>query len=299
MKVELIDRIKVGNTLGEGVIWDRHTEAIWWTDIQESRLYHYNPTSKKLGYHDTPERLCSFGFTDHEDWLIAAFENGFAQYNPEKNIINWLSKPQEQYNHIRFNDGRVDRQGRFWSGTMVENDEGGTERGRLYRLDMNEKCSSVPLLEDILISNSLCWSPDSDKMYFADSANNRIDVYDFDPALGIPTNGKPFARTNDDVFPDGSTVDQDGFLWNAQWGGNRVVRYSPNGVIDYILNVPVSQPTCVAFGGPDLSWLFVTTAKDGLDDNQLANEEFAGDLLIYKTDTKGSPENIIKMRNIK
>lgn len=299
MNLELFDRIMVGNTLGEGVIWDHRTETIWWTDIQESRLYHYNLSSKKLGYYETPERLCSFGFTDDEEWFIVAFENGFAKYNPEKNIINWLSKPQEHHNQIRFNDGRVDRQGRFWSGTMVEDNNGGNVRGCLYRLDMADKKLAVPLLEDILISNSLCWSPDSKKMYFADSTNNRIDVYDFDAALGMPTNGNPFATTNEDIFPDGSTIDQEGFLWNAQWGGSRVVRYAPYGEIDFILEVPVSQPTCVAFGGSDLSWLFVTTAKDGLDNNQLANEEFAGDLLIYKTDIKGIPENIIKMRNVK
>lgn len=200
MNLELFDRIKVGNTLGEGVIWDHRTETIWWTDIQESRLYHYNPSSKKLGHYDTPERLCSFGFTDDEKWFIAAFENGFAKYNPEKNILKWLSKPLEHHNQIRFNDGRVDRQGRFWSGTMVEDNNGGDARGRLYRLDLAEKKLAVPLLEDILISNSLCWSPDSKKMYFADSTNNRIDVYDFDAALGIPTNDNTFAITNEDIF---------------------------------------------------------------------------------------------------
>lgn len=295
MKIELIDTVEVANTLGEGVLWDDRSDTVWWTDIQQSRLYQYHLSSKKIKHFETPERLCSFGFTDNENWLIAAFENGFALYNPYDGALNWVSKPQEQYNHIRFNDGRVDRQGRFWAGTMVEDNEGGLERGFLYRLNFDHEV--IPLLNDILIPNSLCWNPEGSKMYFADSTNNRIDVYDFDPIVGVPSNRKTFAKTDATIFPDGSTIDKEGYLWNAQWGGHRIVRYSPEGEIDHVLNLPVSQPTCVTFGGPDLTWLFITTAKDGLNHDQLKEQPLAGNLLIYKTEIKGLTEHYFNTRN--
>ena len=295
MKIELVDTVEVGNTLGEGVIWDLRSEKVWWTDIQKSRLYYYHLASKKLGYFNTPQRLCSFGFTNHEDWIIVAFEKGFAKYNPGDEKIEWLSQPQKSRNDIRFNDGRVDRQGRFWAGTMVEGDDAGMEQGTLYQLDLDK--GAVPILDGISISNSLCWSPSGEKMYFADSPNNRIDVYDFEQISGMPSNRKTFASTETEIFPDGSTIDAEGYLWNAQWGGSRVVRYSPEGEVDHILELQVSQPTCVAFGGPDLTWLIVTTAKDGLSDDQLNKQPLAGSLFIYKTEIKGLPEHFINTRN--
>ncbi|MDG1709451.1 MAG: SMP-30/gluconolactonase/LRE family protein [Emcibacteraceae bacterium] len=294
MSIELIETVKVGNILGECVLWDPRTTTVWWTDIEASRIYQYDPVTKDVRFYVTPERLGSFGFTNDEEWLIAAFESGFAYYNPFNGLIKWIAKPQEHLSHIRFNDGRVDRQGRFWAGTMVENSDRGPEQGCLYRLDADGQATVE--IQNVMISNSLCWSPDGKRMYFADSPKNRIDTYDFDTVSGGPSNKKFFTSTDAHIHPDGSTVDADGYLWNAQWGGSRIVRYTPSGAVDYILDLPVSQPTCVTFGGPDLSNLFVTTARADLNVDQLSEQPLAGDLLIYKTTIKGLTEPFTQMR---
>ncbi|WP_417318765.1 SMP-30/gluconolactonase/LRE family protein [Emcibacter sp.] len=291
---ELIETIPVGNILGEGVLWDSQSGTVWWTDIEASRLYHYNPENREIGHFETPERLGSFALTDKKDWFLAAFESGFARYNPVQGQVDWIARPEEDLSHTRFNDGRVDRQGRFWAGTMVEDDRSGiTERGGLYRLDPDGVAR--PQLGDISISNSLCWSPDGSRMYFADSPSHLIEVFDFDPVQGRPFNRKAFAETPEGIHPDGSTVDREGFLWNAQWGGGKVVRYSSGGDIHLVLDLPVSQPTCVAFGGRDLSLLFVTTARADLTEEQLKTEPDAGHLLIYQTNVVGLEEVRVKL----
>lgn len=291
MQSEFIEVVDVENILGESVIWDNRSQAVWWTDIERCLLYCYDPLNKECSNFDTPERIGSFAFTTEPDWLIVAFENGFAYFNPKKNLIKWISKPQENLSHIRFNDGRVDRQGRFWAGTMVENQDTQPEKACLYRLDQNGEPAVV--LQDITISNSLCWSPDGTKLYFADSPIHRINIYDFDASKGAISNKKLFAETPEHIFPDGSVTDRDGYLWNAQWGGGRVVRYTTDGKIDHIIELPVSQPTCVTFGGADLTWLFITTAKSGLSKEQLNAEPLAGSLFIYKTDIKGIPDELV------
>ncbi len=288
MQIELVETVKVGNTLGEGVIWDDRSQTVWWTDIQSFLLFRYDPIRKECTKYTTPERVCSFAFSKDQGWLIVAFETGFAHYNPEKNQTRWINRPYEHSTHIRMNDGRVDRQSRFWAGAMVENEKGQKKHSCLYRLDPSGEPATI--LEDIQISNSLCWSPDSKKLYFADSPTRRIDVFDFNASNGTVSNRKTFAVTSENIYPDGSIIDQDGYLWNAQWGGARVVRYAPDGTIDHILKMPVDQPTCVAFGGKDQSWLFITTARADLTDEKLDEQPQAGDLFIYKTDIKGIAE---------
>ena len=288
---ELINRIEVGNTLGEGVIWDHRSEVVWWTDIECCRLYRYSPATAQLNHWSTPQRLCSFGLTGASDTLIAAFADGFAYYSPATGELQWLHQLKQPGN-MRMNDGRVDRQGRFWAGGMVENPGNGeSSMASLYRLDLDclSRCEN-----NILISNSLCWSPDSTRMYFADSARRTIYSYCFDAVMGTASHREVFAQTPQGIYPDGSTVDSEGFLWNAQWGGSRVVRYTPDGDIDRIVEVAVSQPSCVAFGGPELNQLLVTSASQGLGRCQLKNDLLAGDLLIYQTDISGIAECIYK-----
>lgn len=288
MKIELIETIQVSNILGEGVVWNERTNTIWWTDIESRLLYSYDPYRKTLKKYETPERVGCFAFTEEEGWLLIAFENGIAYFNPEQNSIKWLNRFLENSSYIRLNDGRVDRQGRFWVGSLVEDEKKTKEQGKLYRIDQNG--DETALIDNVLISNSLCWSPNGTKMYFADSPSRQIVAYDFDIDTGTISNPKIFAETPEGIVPDGSVVDSEGFLWNAQWGGSRVVRYTNDGAVDHILEMPVSQPTCVAFGGPDLTWMFVTSASVDLTDDQLTDQPEAGYLFIYKTDVTGIAE---------
>jgi sugar lactone lactonase YvrE len=290
---ELIATIDVGNTLGECILWDEQAQCVWWTDIHASRLYRYTPIDKQLQDHALPGRLCSFGFIENDSRLICAFAGGFALYDPETGKRQWLHQPEADYTGTRFNDGRVDRQGRFWSGTMVESEAavdaaGQPVQGSLYWISPQGRGKT---LEHIRTANSLCWSRDSRTMYFADSKTKKIIAYAFDPATARVGNGVVFANTAPGSSPDGSIIDAEGYLWNANWGGGRVVRYSPQGEVMATLELPVTQPTCQCFGGPDFNWMFVTTAREKLDAATLAQQPQAGHVFIYRTPYKGLPES--------
>lgn len=279
---ELVDVVRVANTLGEGVLWDELGERAWWTDIHERRLFRYDPISRVLESFELPERLGSFGLVEGSERIIAAFESGFASYHPESGQLDWIERPGHEAANVRFNDGRVDRQGRFWAGSMVEG--AGAPTGKLYCLHGS---SSQVRLTGIAISNSICFSPDGRQLYFADTPHRLILRYDLDPASGAISNRQVFARTPTGSYPDGSHVDAQGYLWNAHWGAGRIVRYAPDGSISGAIEVPASQVSCVAFGGRNLDLLFVTSARVDLKPAQLAREPHAGDLFVYQLDVKG------------
>lgn len=282
---ELIAEIPVANTLGEGVIWDPRRWCAWWTDIQNSRIFRYTPSEERLEHWDTPERLACFATVRDEDRLIAGFESGFAWYRPEDGSVEWIEKIDPDNPLTRLNDGRADRQGRFWVGSMVEGPTEAEPSGRLYCLDHN--LTTTAHIDGLSISNSLCWSPDSSILYHCDTPNRRIDRYAFDAETGSLGRRETFVETDTGCFPDGSTVDADGCLWNAQWGGSQVVRYTPDGKVDVVVPIPVSQPSCVAFGGADLDVLIVTTARQDLDEAALASEPNAGNLFLFQTPFRG------------
>jgi sugar lactone lactonase YvrE len=285
--VKLIEIIPAQNTVGEGIVWDADTQCLWWTDIEDSCLYRCPwPVSYAPQTYELPERLGSFGLCPDGTTLIAAFESGIALYDTEHGASEWLMRLPPREAPIRFNDGRVDRQGRFWAGTMVEH--GGTAPiGELFCV--MERLVIEKREQGIIISNGACWSPRSDLFYFADSPRRQIYAYDFDAASGQISNRRVFATTPKGIVPDGADVDAGGFLWSAQWGGSRVVRYRPDGEIDRILKVPASQPTSIAFGGPRLDLLFVTSAREGLSETQLLSEPHAGDIFVYQADICGLP----------
>lgn len=290
---ELLDTIRVNNILGECILWDEQTQSAWWTDIHNARLYRYVLADKHLQEFELPGRLCSFGFIEHDPRLVCAFAEGFALYDPASGEREWLFQPESGYRGTRFNDGRVDRQGRFWSGTMVENEPavdatGSPVKGSLYWLSPQGWGKT---LEGIRTANSLCWSRDGHTAYFTDSKTREIRAYDFDAASATLSNGNVFARTPDGSSPDGSIIDAQGCLWNAHWGGSRVVRYSPAGKILAELILPVSQPTCPCFGGPDLNLLFVSTARENLTETSLKQQPDAGNVFVYHTPYQGLLEN--------
>lgn len=289
--IELVDRVETHNTLGECVLWNDQQQAIWWTDIHESRLHRYDLSQRHLTTYTLPDRLASFGFTEDDDWLICAFAGGFALYEPESQTADWIAQPEKAIAGNRFNDGRVDRQGRFWAGSMCES-QPMEPTGNLYCLAGRQV---TKVRGDIYIANSICWSPDSRQFFLADSPRQAIQSYDFDPATGATQNPRTFATTTPPHEPDGSTIDADGCLWNAVWGGSKLVRYSSDGRADQELALPVSQPTCVAFGGAELNLLLVSTAKIGLSAEQLERQPDAGNLLIYQTPYRGLPESRFKI----
>ena len=286
MKAELLKIIEVENELGEGVLWDNRTNSIWWTDIERCKIYCYQMTADNLTSYDTPERLCSFGFTDDVNWLIAAFETGFAFFKPSSGELNFVHEKFSKTSGIRFNDGRVGPDGSFWVGAMVENTKLNThDLDGLYCLDKDLNLKHH--FSGVEISNAICWSPDASQMYFADSPTQKIQVFDFNSQKSTLSNARVFVETSGHVYPDGAVTDADGNVWNAQWGGSKTVCYSPEGQEIFTLNMPVSQPTCTAFGGEGGQLLFVTSARQNLSKSDLVAQPNAGNLFIYKTDAYG------------
>ncbi len=290
-----IDEVSAANTLGEGVQWCSEDQTIWWTDILECKLYRYCWQAKNLEVISTPEPLGSFVFTDEPGVIVAAFATGFAFFNWKDGRVQWLHQPAFLPGEDRFNYGRADRQGRFWSGTIIANLAPSTlATGRLFCLDTDQSLSVHE--QAIAISNGIGWSPDSETMYFADSLKGDIYQYGFDPQTGTLSDRELFVRVPRGGGPDGAAVDARGNVWSAQWAAGKILAFDPTGEIIADVPVPTSQPTCVAFGGPDLNLMIVTSARDGLTTEQLDHQPSAGNVFIFETDVQGLPEEIYKGR---
>jgi sugar lactone lactonase YvrE len=180
-----------------------------------------------------------------------------------------------------------DAQGRFWVGTMDNMLNRPT--GSLYRIDPDGK--AVRMQSDVIVSNSITISPRQDRLYFSDTRRYMSWQFDLDAAAGTLNNRRPFVdytATRD--RPDGACVDAEGFVWTAIFEGSRVVRYSPAGEVDQLIQLPVTNRTCICLGGPDLKTMYVTTARKFLDDAQLTAEPLAGCVLAIDVDVPGLPE---------
>ena len=297
VNVQLINQLAVSNILGEGIQAHPNLQEIWWTDIQKDTLFRYQLNTNEMERFSAPEPICSFAFVKSqialENELLVAFASGIAYFNPQTQELRWIHANVKDKQNQRLNDGRVDRQGRFWVGSMsLHSDEYSEEsgRGELLRFDGQENLTTHE--SNIHISNGTCWSPDSKYMYFADSPRNQIYRYDFNKNKGEITNRMLFQTTPAGASPDGACVDAQGYVWSAHWGANKVVRYKPNGEIDYEVFVPASQVSCVCFAGENLDLLCVTTARQDMSDETLEKEPQAGDVFIYQTNVQGLPESL-------
>jgi L-arabinonolactonase len=279
--------LEVANILGEGVVWDARENVALWIDIQGKRFWRWTPGCEPASF-TLPERPGSFALTATPGSYLGAFESGFASFTPATGAFELHAPVTRPHEHLRMNDGRVDRTGTFWAGSMAE--RSGTPKGSLWRYDGAGQ--TTPFLGDIRIPNSLCWSLDGCHMYFADSPRQTIWRYTFDADRGPVGEPVIFATTSGHAYPDGSCIDAEGYLWNAQWGSSAVVRYRPDGSVERRIELPVSQPSCVAFGGANMTQLLVTTARQDLTPEQLAREPLAGALFVIDTDVAGVAEQI-------
>ena len=237
--------------LGECPIWDERMHALWWVDIHGSALKRYDGTHVTVM--PMPEQPGSIALRRAGGLLVAMQSGVFVLGTREPKL---LVRPAEHEAGLRFNDGRCDRAGRFWVGTLQDPDH--PPRGVLYCIEADGRARAMK--SAIRVPNSIAWSPDGRTMYFADSPRHKIWAYDYDAGTGGTSNERIFA-TPHPGFPDGSCVDADGCLWNAEWGASRVVRYTPAGRIDRVIAVPAKNPTCCAFGGTRLDTLYITSAE--------------------------------------
>jgi L-arabinonolactonase len=283
------------HVLGEGIIWNDRTGRLLWTDIERSELWSHDPASGLLKRWPLPERLCSMALTLDDDRLLLALASGLAFLDLPTGELTRICEVEAHLPSTRLNDGRVDRQGRFVFGAFNQADDPKHPIGGFYRLNRDLSLERLPL-GGVAIANSICFSLDGRTMYYCDSATGEIRCCDYDPADGASGGG---AVANLRVFapadaapgdPDGATIDAEGYLWNARWGGAQVVRFAPDGRVDRVLALPAPQPTCVAFGGANLDVLYVSSATQGMAPDALAAASASGGVFALALDVRGLPE---------
>jgi sugar lactone lactonase YvrE len=271
------------NLLGEGPCWEPRAGRLFWVDIKSQRLEWLSPADGATGAWDLPA-MPTAAAPRADGTLVISTEQGVGVFDPATGTLDIRIHPDAEREGNRSNDGGVDMQGRFWFGTM--DDDGAKLSGAVYRVETDWSFTRV--LDGLGIPNTVAVSPDGYTIYIADSFHQTLYAHDLDPRTGALGYRHILADTRGTLgTPDGSAVDAEGFIWNAQWGASRVVRYSPDGEVDRIVEMPVSQPTKCAFGGADLSTLFITSARRGLSPEQLDAEPLAGSLFSMDPGVRG------------
>ena len=276
--------------LGEGVLWCQRTQRLLWTDILGARLWSLAPATGVSQSWPMPERLATFALTADDDRLLLGLASQLAWFRFSEQSVTPICAVEAELPHTRVNDGRCDRFGRFVFGTKNDAADMAACAG-FYRLNADLTLERLAL-PPVAISNSICFSPDGHTMYYCDSLAKKIHCCDYDTAAGTISGQRLFADLSAQPGePDGSAVDSQGYLWNAQWGGHRVLRLAPDGSIERLLKVPVAQPSCVAFGGADLNDLYISSARESLSPAALLAEPVAGGLFRHHVaDVRGLPE---------
>lgn len=267
-------------TLGEGPVWDPVDQCLWWVDIRGCKVHRYDPATGEDRTIDTPSMVGTIALRENGG-LVAALEDGFYALDPDGGEVALINNPEPDRPENRFNDGKCDRRGRFWAGTMHMSEQ--LRTGDLYRLDPDG--TVVRFQADAFVTNGMAWSPDNKFMYFTDSAERTIYRYAYDIETGDLGERTVFVTVPDDAgYPDGSTVDADGFLWGTHWEGWRVTRYDPDGKIERVIDLPVPKVTSCNFGGPDLNVLYLTSARHDLDAAALAKAPLSGGVFAVTLD---------------
>jgi len=272
--------------LGEGALWDSARGLIWWLDLRAATLHHHHVTTGANGAQSLAVRLTAMGLTQRND-LIACGDSGFVRLSVAADLRVSISEviacPQERPGN-RFNDGKVDDQGRFWAGTMDDEERGA--HGCLYRLDAGGVLNRIRT--GMTVPNGPCFLEDG-TVLTTDSPHRRI------TALQLNRAGEPIAEwvfacfSAEQGYPDGMTVDADDHIWIAFWDGWCLRRLSPDGEIVTEIPLPVQRPTCPAFGGPGLQQLYITSATTGLSQDALDIQPLAGSLLMLEPGVRGRP----------
>ena len=276
--------------LGESPIWSPDEAALYWVDIANPAVHRLDPATGERKRWFVETETGSIGLAG-PGRLVAGLRTGLHYLDLETGRIEKICDPEGEgrFNENRMNDGKVDRAGRFWVGTM--NDPGHRPQGTLWRIDAGGNAG--PAMREIRIPNALCWSPDSSVMYFTDSYSHEIWAFDFDLDAGAFENKRVFASIpEDDGVPDGATVDAEGFVWCAHMFGGKVSRFAPDGGVERTIELPVPQVTSCAFGGPELDVLYITTASLRMDRAALAEQPLAGALFAADPGVRGLPEPV-------
>ncbi|MCK4925604.1 MAG: SMP-30/gluconolactonase/LRE family protein [Spirochaetes bacterium] len=279
--------LPVQNLCGEIPNWIPEKKELYWSDFDGKKFFTYAPASGDYRSYNLEHMIGGWGRRKAGGWIVST-ERGIAYWDEQTLDFELLVDPDGDKENIMCGDAAVDRQGRFLVGTMdIANFDAPNSSlfsyfpdGTLKRLDTG-----------FALSNGIGFSPAGDILYFTDMFHSSILFYTYDRETGEVGNRRVFVEVpKDRGLPDGLIVDAEGFVWSCHWGGWRVTRYTPDGKVERTINLPVSNVTCCAFGGDDLSELYITTAKKGLSDQERADQPLAGDLFRVETDVQGLVE---------
>jgi sugar lactone lactonase YvrE len=276
-------------------VWSAAEQAVYWTDINRFLIHRHDAADASTRSFLFDEPVVALALTDDARTMLVALAS---------RLILWVPATDERRDHgfrlddwpaARLNDGRPDPRGDFWVGSMKNNvladgelGEAGKGLGRLFRI---RGADASVHRTGLGISNTLCWSPDATRFYFGDTLENTVFVWDYDRASGAISGERPFFSGFSRGWPDGSAMDSAGYLWNCRFGGACIVRVSPDGAVDRVVEMPVQNITTCTFGGPDLRTLYITTASiEGRRGDRLAGSLFALDV-----DVPGLPENVVRL----
>lgn len=273
--------------LGECPVWCGEEQALYWIDIHAGRLNRFDPRTAENRVWTLPEAIGSFALAADGSVLVA-LKSGLSRYDLHTGQLTRLARPEAHLPNNRLNDGRCDAQGRFWVGSMEDPVDPAGPKGALYRFDADHR--STRMTGGLFVANGLAFSPDGRTLYHSDSyqAVRSIWAWDLDPDEGAISNRRLFVDTSDmPGRPDGAAVDADGCYWMAGNDGWEIVRFTPEGRIDRCIALPVAKPSMLAFGGPGLDIIYVTSIRPAAG---LENQPLAGSLFAVRAGVVGLPE---------
>lgn len=286
MTAELI--VDARNATGESPVWNTAEQALYWVDIPAGRLYRWSAATGQTQSWQAEEMLACIALHPAGGWL-AGMQSGIFHLQPQDDgslKAERLAQVEHARPHMRFNDGRCDRQGRFWAGSMLLDMAAGTPAGALYRYDGQLQ----QVLDHFIVPNGLAFSPDGRTLYLSDShpSVQSVWAFDYDTDSGTPHNRRLFIDMKQHPGrPDGAAVDVDGCYWICGNDAGLVHRFTPDGRLDRSLAVPVKKPAMCAFGGANLDTLFVTSIRPGGD---LTDQPLAGGVFALKAGVSGIQE---------
>ena len=276
--------------LGEGPVWHPGERRLYFVDIKGKAVHRCDPGSGVRASFLLPEEPGCVALRARGG-LVVALRSGLSFFDPGSGSVAKIASPEANIPGNRFNDGKCDRRGRFFVGTMDDAETDPT--GSLYCLFPDLRLKR--LLGGFVVPNGIGWSPDDRIMYLTDSVNRTILAFSYAPDTGDIADRRVFATVADDAgYPDGLTVDSEGCVWSAHWDGWRVTRYDPDGNIDRVVRLPVPRPTSCAFGGSALDKLYVTSASTGLSAAQLAAAPLSGSVFELDVDATGLPASFFR-----
>jgi sugar lactone lactonase YvrE len=272
--------------VGEAPIWSAQEQALYWIDGHQRHLMRLHWPTQTAERRPLPYRPSCLALLPGGG-LLVGYKKGIGTFDFTSGRAVALPAGGVDLDVVSFNDGACDAAGRLWIGTRHR--DASEPVGALYRIGPGMAVRRV--VDGLIVSNGIAFSPDGRTLYLTDSRPGRIDAYEFDPTTGtLGARRHLLDYAGKGCRPDGCTVDAEGFLWVAEIDGGRVARYDPNGVLERTIDLPVRKPSSVAFGGPDLAVLFITTISYGLDDAQRAAQPWAGRLLAVDAGCRGLPE---------